>query len=62
MTNTTRKNRTAASIIEDIRKRLVAEQQVFSLAKEAMSQSEARLVTIHSILDEVDTNRGDDDE
>ena len=62
MTKTTRKNRTAASLVEDIRKRLDAEQQVFSLAREAVAQSEARLVTIQSILDEVDTNRGDDDE
>ena len=62
MTKTTNQRRTAASLVEDIRKRLVAEQQVFSLAREAVAQSEARLVTIQSILDEVDTNRGDDDE
>ena len=60
MTKTTNQRRTAASIVEDIRKRLVAEQQVFSLAKEAMSQSEARLVTIHSILDDAEKNGSDD--
>ena len=60
MTKTTRKNRTAASIIHDIRQRLAAELTVLVDAEDVVSLSKTRVAVLQGILDAADTTVADE--
>ena len=61
MTKSTNQRRTAASILEDIRKRLANEEGVLTDARAQVSASLARLMVLQQILDGAEKNGSDDE-